>query len=663
MITKLRHVLLGRPLRSDEHEEQKIGPLSGVPLLGLDALASASYGPEAALTVLLPLGLLAPHYMGPLSTVIIALLLTVYFSYRQTIAAYPDGGGSYTVASRNLGQGPGLLAASALGVDYILNVAVAISAGTGAIISAFPLLQPHTLALCLALLVVIATVNLRGVREAGLLWRAPTYVFVLTLGLTIVTGMVKTLLAGGRPAPVHAPPTPFPVETAAGVWLLVHAFASGCTAMTGVEAVSNGVPVFREPRTKMARRTLTAIIGILVLFLAGIAFLVNAYDIAATRPGTAGYQSVVSQLVGAVWGRGPMYWVTLASAVCVLALSANTSFADFPRLCRVLALDDYLPQEFAHLGRRLVYSVGIASLGLMSGGLLVAFGGVTDRLIPLFAVGAFLAFTLSQAGMVAHWRREGQGTRHARRSLLLNACGATATGATLLVIIVAKFTEGAWLAVLVVPAFVFLLSRIRRFNESTDREVEVDGPLRLDRPPPPVILVPLKRLDRVGRKALRLAASMSPDVHVLHVLGQEPHVDPLRAHWHEYVERPFAEAGIAPPRLVEIRSAFREFFDPVLHYVRRLAEENPGRYVGVFVPELVERRWYHFLLHSHRATLLKGLLLWRGGEQVVIINAPWHLRDDGPAGASRTAGSTRADGPGEGTTGGSATAHVAAKHP
>ncbi|HEX5971665.1 MAG TPA: APC family permease [Gemmatimonadaceae bacterium] len=632
MIAGIRRVLLGRRLRTDEHEEQKIGPLSGVPVLGLDALASASYGPEAALTVLLPLGVFAPHYMGPLSAVIIGLLVIVYLSYRQTIAAYPDGGGSYSVASRNLGRGPGLLAASALAVDYILNVAVAISAGAGAIISAFPGLQPYTLAICMALLVLIATVNLRGVREAGLLWMIPTYAFVVTLGLTIGYGVIRTLTSGGDPVPVRAPPTPLAATgTVAGLWLLMHAFASGCTAMTGVEAVSNGVPIFREPRAKMARRTLTSIIAILIMLLAGIAFLANAYGISATRPGTAGYESVLSQLVGAVWGRGPMYFVTLASIVCVLALSANTSFADFPRLCRVLALDDYLPAEFAHLGRRLVYSTGIVILAVLSGALLVAFGGVTDRLIPLFAVGAFLAFTLSQAGMVAHWRREGDGSGRVRRSMLLNGCGAVATGVTLLVIIVAKFTEGAWLAVVVVPAFVLLFSRIRRFNESIDREVEVDGPLQLDDPPPPVIVVPLKRLDRVGRKALRLAASMSPEVHVLHILTQEPNMDPLRARWREYVELPFAQAGITPPRLVEIASEYREFFDPVLQYVRRLGAENPRRYVGVFVPELVEHRWYHFLLHSHRATLLKGLLLLRGGPQVVIINAPWHLRDRDPA--------------------------------
>jgi amino acid transporter len=626
----LRQILLGRRLRSDEHEEQKIGPLRGVPVLGLDALASASYGPEAALTVLLPLGLLGPRYIGPLSAVVIALLLIVYLSYRQTIAAYPDGGGSYAVASRNLGPTAGLLAASALAVDYVLNVAVATSAGVGAIISAFPPLQPYTLPMCLGLLALITVINLRGVREAGLLFMLPTYLFVATLFVTIVIGVVKTLAAGGAPAPVVPPPDHRAPGTTASLWLLLHAFASGCTAMTGVEAVSNGVPIFREPRAVMARRTLTTIIVILALLLAGIAFLSFAYGIAATPPGTSGYQSIISQVVGAVAGRGAFYYLTIASVIGVLALSANTSFAGFPRLCRVLALDDYLPAEFAHLGRRLVYSQGILILALLSGVLLVAFGGVTDRLIPLFAVGAFLAFTLCQLGMVIHWRREGG--PGARRRLMLNASGAVATAATLGVIVVAKFAEGAWVAVLVVPACLYLFMRIRRLNEAVDREVEVGGPIQLDAPPPPVVVIPLKRLDRVGRKALRLAASISPDVHVVTVLNEEPNMAPLRAQWRDFVERPFQEAGFSPPRLVEMPSAYRQFYDPLLSYVRDLAKEHPRRYIAVFVPELVERRWYHFLLHSHRSTILKGMLLFRGGPRVVVLNTPWYLRDPEPNG-------------------------------
>jgi amino acid transporter len=620
----LRERIFGRRLRSDEQEEHKIGTAAGIPVLGLDALASASYGPEAALTVLLPVGLLAPGYILPLSGVIIALLSVVYLSYRQTIAAYPGGGGSYTVASRNLGAWPGLLAASALSLDYILNVAVAISAGVGAIISAFPVLQPYTLPLCLLLLAVLAVANLRGVREAGLLFMLPTYLFVATLGITIATGIVKAVLAQGHPVPVRAPPALPPATTAVGYWLLLHAFASGCTAMTGVEAVSNGVPIFREPRVKLARRTLTAIIAILATLLAGIGSLCAVYGIGATRPGTPGYESIISQLVGAVMGRGAFYYVTVGAVVAVLAFSANTSFADFPRLCRALALDDYLPTEFAHLGRRLVYSEGIVVLALLAGLLLVAFGGVTDRLIPLFAVGAFLAFTLSQLGMVAHWRRETG--RHARVSRVVNAAGATATAATLAVIIVAKFTEGAWITVLVIPLLLLFFRRIRQVQERVDREIEVEGPLRLEPPPTPVVVVPLKRLNRVARKALRLAASLSRDVHVLHVLTQEPGADPLRARWRDFVERPFREAGLPPPVLAEIPSAYRELLDPVLRYVRALARDDPHRYVAVVLPELLEPRWYQLLVLSHRVTLLKGLLLQHGGPRVVVIQVPWRLR-------------------------------------
>ncbi|HET7321040.1 MAG TPA: APC family permease, partial [Longimicrobiaceae bacterium] len=443
----LRELLFGRRLRTEEQEAEKIGPLRGVPILGLDALASVAYGPEAALTVLIVLGAGATRYIGPISAVIIALLLLVYLSYRQTIAAYTNGGGAYTVASENLGATAGLLAASALCLDYVLNVAVAVSAGVGAIVSALPALLPHTLALGLGILALLTVVNLRGVREAGLLFMLPTYAFIACLGAVLAVGTVRVILAGGAPTPVVAPPPPHPATMtlagAAGVWLLLRGFAAGCTAMTGVEAVSNAVPLFREPMAKMAQRTLSAIILALVVLLAGTAFLAYEYGITATVPGRPGYESVVSQLVAAVLGRGFFYYVTLATVVGVLCLSANTSFTGFPRLCRVLALDGYLPAEFAHPGRRLVYSAGIVALTALAGVLLLVFGGITDRLIPLFAVGAFLTFTMSQAGMVAHWRR--MGGRGSTGSLLLNGTGAVATGITLVVIVASKFLEGAWI--------------------------------------------------------------------------------------------------------------------------------------------------------------------------------------------------------------------------
>ena len=400
--------LFGRHLATDEEGEQRVGVLAGIPMLGLDALGSAAYGPEAALTLLLPLGGAAISHIGPISTLIILLLAVVYFSYRQTISAYPTGGGSYTVAKENLGTTAGLFAAAALLLDYVLVVAVGISAGVGALVSALPALQPHTLAVCLGILALITLINLRGVRESGLAFVIPTYLFIASLLGVIAIGVAKSLLAGGKPVPIEPPALQPATEIAASYWILMRAFASGCTAMTGVEAVSNGVTAFREPAVRHATRTLTAIIVILALMLAGIAYLCGTYEIGATPPGEKGFQSILSQLTGAVIGKGFFYFLTLGSVLVVLALSANTGFADFPRLCRVIAQDGFLPNGFAHRGRRLVYSQGILVLAGLSGGILIAFGGITDHLIPLFAVGAFLAFTLSQAGMVVHWTRKGR---------------------------------------------------------------------------------------------------------------------------------------------------------------------------------------------------------------------------------------------------------------
>ena len=416
-------VLLGKALATSDERAEQIGASAGIPIFGLDALSSAAYGPEAALTLLIPLGAAGVAYIVPVSFSIIGLLIIVYFSYRQTIAAYPGGGGSYTVASENLGTYPGLLAAAALMIDYILVTAVGISAGVGALVSAVPQLQPHTLAVCLAILLVVTIVNLRGVREAGVFFMIPTYAFLGSLTIAILIGITKTVLASGHPVAVVAPTTNsvLPLATTMSFWLLLQVFSNGCTAMTGVEAVSNGVKAFREPTVPNAQRTLTVIIGLLAILLAGIAYLVRAYGIQATDPGRPGYQSVISMLVAAVAGRGVFYYFTVISVLVILSLSANTAFADFPRLCKAVAHDGFLPHSFGFRGRRLVFSQGIYVLAVLTAVLLIMFGGVTDRLIPLFAIGAFLAFTLSQAGMVAHWRRvRGPGSI---RSMLINEIG------------------------------------------------------------------------------------------------------------------------------------------------------------------------------------------------------------------------------------------------
>lgn len=620
----LRELLFGKPLRTEEEQVEQIGPLSGIPVVGLDALASAAYGPEAALTMLLPLGMMAPGYIGPITAFIVAVLIAVFISYRQTIQAYPQGGGSFTVAKKNLGRLPGLLAASALSIDYVLNVAVAISAGVGALVSAVPAFLPYTLLFCLIILVLLAIVNLRGVRSAGVIFMFPTYLFVGCLGITIVMGVVKALLSHGHPAPVIQPPAIPPATTTATAWLLLRAFASGCTALTGVEAVSNAVPIFRKPTVILAKRTLAIVIGILAFLVSGVAFLSHSYGIGATVPGQAGYQSVLSQIVGAVAGRGVFYFVSMSAILMALALSANTSFVDFPRVCRMLALDEYLPAGFAHRGRRLVYSGGIIVLTFLSGLLLIVFGGITDRLIPLFAVGAFTAFTLSQLGMVIHWHKAHE--EHAMRSLVFNGVGALATASTLIIIAISKFAQGAWLTIFVIPPLVLLFVRMRHYREKVERETAEGGPLDTGDISPPIIVIPLRRLDRVARKALRLALTLSTEVHAVQILAEEMKTADLSTRWAELVETPARDAGYLPPKLVVMPSAYREFFGPLLDYIQQLTAQHRDRPIAVIVPELVERKWYHFLV-SHRATLLKGLLLLKGGPQIVIINAPWYVRE------------------------------------
>jgi amino acid transporter len=617
--------LFGRRLATLEEEHQRVGVLAGIPMLGLDALASAAYGPEAAMTLLIPLGIGGVRYIGPITTLIIALLLVVYFSYRQTIAAYPHGGGSYTVARENLGTAAGLLAAAALMLDYVLVVAVGISAGIGALVSALPRLQPYTLPLCLATLVFITIVNLRGVKESGVAFMAPTYVFVVTLLAVLAIGIYKTLAAGGHPHPVDAP-SPLPsVPMVASTWILMRSFASGCTAMTGVEAVSNGVSAFREPSVLYARRTLTAIIGLLGVLLAGIAYLCRAYGIGATDPVKEGYQSVLSQLTAAVVGRGVFYYITIASVLAVLALSANTGFADFPRLCRVIAQDGFLPNAFAHRGRRLVYSHGILVLAGLSGVLLIYFRGITDLLIPLFAVGAFLAFTLSQAGMVEHWRR--LGGPGAGRSMAINGMGAICTAVTLLVVLVSKFTEGAWVTVLLIPILLLLFIGVRAHYRTVALEVRCDDPLDASHLEPPIALLPIRGWSAITRKALRMAMKITPDVYALHIAGDEHAVLDLEDSWSQRVRQPSMAAGVEAPRLIVIFSPFRQLYGPLMQAVTDIQKAHPGRDVAVIVPELVATKWYHYLLHNQTAAVIKAYLLFSGLRRVIVVNVPWYLTE------------------------------------
>jgi len=616
-------VLVGKPIKTSDERAERIGPAQGIPIFGLDALSSAAYGPEAALSLLIPLGLLGVQYIIPISAAIITLLVIVYFSYRQTIEAYAAGGGSYTVARFNLGAPASLLAAAALLADYILTAAVGISAGVGALVSAVPSLLPHTMSICVGILIVITIINLRGVREAGLFFAVPTYLFVGTLLITIVVGIVRALLSGGHPTPVAPLPPPPPMTTAVSYWLLLKVFASGCTALTGVEAVSNGVKAFREPAVKNAQRTLTVIILILAVLLAGISYLVKAYGIVATAPGQPGYQSLLSMLIAAVFGKGYFYDLTIASILIVLSLSANTAFADFPRLCRAIAQNNYLPHAFGYRGRRLVYTYGIVVLAVLCGGLLILFGGVTDRLIPLYAVGAFLAFTLSQSGMVVHWWRK-RGA-HWVKSALVNGLGAFVTGITTVVVLVAKFVEGAWITLLFIPSTIVLFSAVRRHYHTIRVLTTTRVPVQPPNPDQvPIAVIPIERWSNIARQGIETAARLSPEVIALHV-DPEENSELLREDWERYVEQPFRAAGKEPPKLEILPSPYRFIIIPIIQFILNLSQKHPDRTIVVVIPELVEDRWYEYFLHNQRGRLLEWMLLVSGNEHIFTVTAPWYI--------------------------------------
>ena len=614
------NLLFGRPLATSEERAEHIGPVAGIPIFGLDALSSAAYGPEAALTLLIPLGLLGVRYIVPVSAAILVLLAIVYFSYRQTIDTYPHGGGSYTVASQNLGEGAGLLAAAALMIDYILTAAVGISAGVGALISAAPSLQPYTLQLCLGVLLILTIVNMRGVHDTGVVFMIPTYLFTGTLLIVIGVGAWQVMHSGGHPYPATTLPAQPAATATVSLWLLLKVFSSGCTAMTGVEAVSNGVMAFRDDTRKNAKITLTIIIVLLTMLLAGIALLCRDYGIGATNPDGPGYESVLSMLTRAVMGHGWFYYLTIGSVLLVLALSANTAFADFPRLTRAIALDDYMPHVFLLRGRRLLYSWGIYVLVALTAVLLVVFRGVTDRLIPLYAIGAFLAFTLSQGGMVMHWRRQGGYPLR----MAINGLGAVATGITTVVVLVAKFVDGAWITALLVLAMVLVMRAVKRHYVRVGLETALDRPILPAEVTQPIVVLPIDRWSRISEKALSFALSMSTDIRCLHVqTSEEP--EAIGRDWERDVAAPLRAAGKCVPQLVILQSPFRYVLAPVVDYILNVERQSSFHKVCVLVPELVVRHWWENLLHNRRADVLKFILLMRGNRRIIIINIPWYL--------------------------------------
>jgi amino acid transporter len=578
--------------------------------------------------LLVPLGFYGvQHYLMPIFGLILTLLVILYFSYRQTIVAYPNGGGSFTVASENLGDKVGLLAAAALMIDYILTAAVGVSGGVSALVSAFQWLHPYQLVLCLVILLFIAVVNMRGVKETGFVFMLPTFLFLGTLLATIAIGITRTVLAGGHPTAL-APPPAAAVQTMEHltpymlIWLLMKAFSNGCAAMTGVEAVSNGVTAFKEPRSHRANQTLTIIIMILVVLLAGLSYVARSYGVTAMDPDATNYQTVLSIEVAAVFGRGWFYLLTMGSVLAALSFSANTAFADFPRMARAIAFKDYLPHVFLLRGRRLLFSHGIYALTGFTAVILIIFDGVTDRLIPLYAIGAFLAFTLSQAGMVRHWHKT-LDAPHRHIKMFVNGLGAVATGVSLIVIILTKFMAGAWVTVVLVPFLIALMLGIKRHYVRVKRETEDPTALRLTGLEAPIVVIPMARWDKITEKAMRFGMLMSPVVKVVHVDSDDS--DVLSQVWDDMVMIPIRDAKMPEPELVTVRSDFRTVLSPLMDYVLKLEDENPGRKIAVLLPELVVRHWWENLLHNQRVQLLKLLLLLKGNQRIVVVNIPWYL--------------------------------------
>jgi amino acid transporter len=535
------------------------------------------------------------------------LLLVVVFSYRQTIHAYPNGGGAYVVARMNLGDTPGLVAAGALLIDYVLTVAVSIAAGVAAVTSAFPHWHVNRVEWCLAFLFLIAVGNLRGVRESGRIFAVPTYFFLAMLAGLIGAGAWQWLQGGIEPLPAEGTLHPAGTTTLTA-FLVLRAFANGCTAMTGVEAVSNGVPAFRPPEEKNAAATLLVMAGLSVTLFMGITLLAHAYQVVPSEQ-----ETVVSQLARAIFGgRGVPYYLVQAATMLILVLAANTAYADFPRLASIVARDKYLPRQFMNQGDRLAFSNGIVVLSVFAGVLMALFGGDTHALIPLYMIGVFVSFTLSQAGMVVRWRREGgPGWRgHA----LLNAVGATFTLVVLVIVAITKFAEGAWIILVLIPILVLHFRSVRRHYDQVAEQLSLKdwlptGPRRN------TVIVPISGVHRAVVEALEYARSLSTDVRATLVDTDPKVTEQVRLDWERW--------GLGVP-LVVLPSPYRSLMEPLLEYVEEVTKEQPWDFVTLVLPEFIPKKWWHHLLHNQRALLIKGALLFK--QNLVVTSVPFHLR-------------------------------------
>jgi amino acid transporter len=618
MLTLLRRFLLGSPLPTAEEARQRLTKTEALAVFSSDALSSVAYATEEILLVLVVAGPAALGLSAPIALAITALLAIVTTSYYQTIHGYPSGGGAYIVAYDNLGVWPGLVAAAALLIDYVLTVAVSITAGVAAVVSAFPVLLPFRVELCLLAIAFVAWANLRGVRESGVLFAVPTYGFVLVFLLLIGVGIARLSAGTLSPAHVSATATLMGGTRPLLLLLVLRAFASGCTAMTGVEAISNGIPAFRKPEADNAGKTLLAMAALLGVMFLGIAILARSLGIVPVEE-----ETVVSQIGRQVLGGGSLYLILQGATALILVLAANTSFADFPRLSAILARARYLPRQLTNLGDRLVFANGIVALAFLASVLVVVFGGRTHRLIPLYAVGVFLSFTLSQAGMVRHWQRwRGQGWRW---KAVVNGLGATATGIVLVIIVASKFAQGAWIVALLIPGFVWVFHVIRRHYVTLAEQLSLDGLApeqwrELSAHDKHKVVMPVSGMHRGTLAALRFARMLSRDVTAV-VVDVDPEVTArVREKWPVW--------GYGVP-LIVLESPYRSTLGPLLAYLEKVDEREPERGPAVVVlPEFIPARWWHHLLHNQTALLINTVLTYQRGEtgrDRVIIRVPYHL--------------------------------------
>jgi amino acid transporter len=624
MLSALKRLLVGRPLPSAEQEHQRLIKLIALAVFSSDAISSTAYATEEILHVLVPLAALAAlGYLVPISLIVIVLLSIVAISYRQTIFAYPGGGGSYVVSRENLGTAPSLVAAASLLTDYVLTVAVSVSAGVAAIVSAAPDLVDHRVELGLILIVLLTLANLRGVKESGQFFAIPTYVYILILGTLIVWGLFDFYfgdLASLPPNEEALREYTHGNQVLSGVTLfaLMRAFSSGAVALTGVEAISNAVPAFRRPEARNASRTLITMVAILGSFFLGISVLAQNL-----RPTLNEHETILSILGRAVFGDGLLYVILQAATATILILAANTAYNAFPAVCSIIAKDGFLPRQLFNRGDRLVFSNGILALSLAAAGLLIAFGGVTTALIPLYAVGVFTSFTLSQAGMVRHHRRERE--RGWQQGTIINAVGAVATGVVLVVVVVSKFTIGAWVPVVVIPVIILLFRGVKRHYGQVITALAVpDGwqPPRLNH----TVVVLVGGVHRGVLEALAYARLLAPD-HLVAVTVVSDEEEQAR------IEQQWDDRGLDLP-LDIVFSPYRELSRPILKFIDEIDARWDNDIVTVLIPEFVVRRWWEHLLHNQTALFLKGRLLFREG--VVVTSVPYHLRTRQPEAGTDT---------------------------